>query len=129
MIDVDSLKTINDCFGHLAGDRALCSVAARILRALRVEDVLARYGGDEFVAILPNAELEAAAAAAQRALESLLAVPSFDANPGVAASVGVAQWRDPMTVDALLEACDTALLRSKRQGKGRVTRASASNPL
>ena len=50
-------------------------------------------------------------------------MPSFDATPGVSASIGVAQWQAPMTVDELLEACDTALLRSKRQGKGRVTRA------
>ena len=51
-------------------------------------------------------------------------MPSFDADPGVSASIGVAQWQAPMTTDALLEACDAALLRSKRQGKGRVTRAS-----
>jgi GGDEF domain-containing protein len=75
--------------------------------------------------ILPNAELQAAAAAAQRALERLLAIPSFDRTPGVSASIGVAQWQAPMTIDELLEACDAALLRSKRQGKGRVTRASA----
>jgi diguanylate cyclase (GGDEF)-like protein len=129
LIDLDNFKLVNDRHGHQAGDALLREVAQTLVGEFRAFDRVARYGGDEFVAILPNAELEAAAAAAQRALESLLAVPSFDANPGVAASVGVAQWRDPMTVDALLEACDTALLRSKRQGKGRVTRASASNPL
>ena len=56
-----------------------------------------------------------------------MAVPSLDAEPGISASIGVAQWHAPMTTDELLEACDVALLRSKRQGKGRVT--SASEPV
>jgi diguanylate cyclase (GGDEF)-like protein len=128
LIDLDNFKLVNDRHGHQAGDVMLREVAQTLVGEFRAFDRVARYGGDEFVVILPNAELEAAAAAAQRALESLLLVPSFDANPGVSASIGVAQWQEPMTVDALLEACDTALLRSKRQGKGRVTRASAQPP-
>ena len=129
LIDLDNFKLVNDRHGHQAGDAMLREVVQTLVGEFRAFDRVARYGGDEFVVILPNAELEAAAAAAQRALESLLLVPSFDANPGVSASIGVSQWQEPMTVDALLEACDTALLRSKRQGKGRVTRASAPAPL
>ncbi len=91
----------------------------------RAFDRVARYGGDEFVVILPNADLESAAAAASRALERLRAVPGPAGGKGVFASVGVAQWQPPMGADELLEACDAALLRSKRQGKGRVTRAPA----
>jgi GGDEF domain-containing protein len=74
--------------------------------------------------ILPNADLRSAAAAATRALERLLAVPSLDQEPGISASIGVAQWRAPMSTDDLLQACDAALMRSKREGKGRVTRAA-----
>ena len=90
----------------------------------RAFDRVARYGGDELVVILPNAGLESAALAADRARQRLAELPSFDAAPGVSASIGVAQWRAPMTVEDLLAACDEALLRSKRAGKGRVERAA-----
>ena len=88
----------------------------------RAFDRVARYGGDEFVVILPNADLDSAAAAAARALERMREMPDYDGGgDGVSASIGVAQWQAPMSTDELLEACDAALLRSKRQGKGRVT--------
>ena len=80
--------------------------------------------------ILPNADLRSAAAAAARALERLLAVPLGEAGvpgsgrDGISASIGVAEWHAPMSTDELIEACDVALLRSKREGKGRVTRAA-----
>jgi PleD family two-component response regulator len=89
--------------------------------------------------ILPNADLRSAAAAAARALERLHAVlvpesgvdgaadigVDVAATPprGISASIGVAEWHPPMSTDDLIEACDAALLRSKREGKGRVTRA------
>jgi diguanylate cyclase (GGDEF)-like protein len=90
----------------------------------RAFDRVARYGGDEFVVILPNADLQSAGLAAERALQRLAELPSFDVAPGVFASVGVAQWQPPMTAEELLAACDGALLRSKRAGKGRVERAA-----
>jgi diguanylate cyclase (GGDEF)-like protein len=125
LIDLDNFKLVNDRHGHQAGDAMLRGVVQSLVGEFRAFDRVARYGGDEFVVILPNADLESAAAAATRALERLLAMPSFASIPeGVSASIGVAQWQAPMSTDALLEACDTALLRSKRQGKGRVTRAS-----
>jgi diguanylate cyclase (GGDEF)-like protein len=124
LVDLDNFKLVNDRHGHQAGDVMLREVGQTLVGEFRAFDRVARYGGDEFVVILPNADLENAAAAAQRALERLLAVPSFDTTPGASASIGVAQWQAPMTVEELLEACDAALLRSKRQGKGRVTRAS-----
>jgi diguanylate cyclase (GGDEF)-like protein len=124
LIDLDNFKRVNDDYGHQAGDTVLREVVQALVGEFRAFDRVARYGGDEFVVILPNADLRSAAAAAARALERMRAVPSVGTDAGISASIGVAQWRPPMDVDALLEACDQALLRSKREGKGRVTRSS-----
>ena len=124
LIDLDDFKLVNDRHGHQAGDAMLREVVHALVGEFRAFDRVARYGGDEFVVILPNADLRSAAAAATRALERLQAVPSLDEEPGISASIGVAQWHAPMSTDELLQACDVALLRSKREGKGRVTRAA-----
>jgi diguanylate cyclase (GGDEF)-like protein len=129
LIDLDDFKAVNDRDGHQAGDALLRAVVQALVGEFRAFDRVARYGGDEFVVILPNAELDSAAAAASRALERLRAIPTQSGigAGGVSASIGAAQWRAPMSIEDLLEACDAALLRSKRQGKGRVTRAPASS--
>lgn len=124
LVDLDNFKFVNDRHGHQAGDTVLREVAQALMGEFRAFDRVARYGGDEYVVILPNADLDRATVAAQRALETLRALPAFGQDVGVAASIGVAQWQAPMTLDELLQACDTALLRSKRGGKGRVTRAA-----
>lgn len=124
LIDLDDFKLVNDRHGHQAGDAVLRQVVQALVGEFRAFDRVARYGGDEFVVILPNADLRSAAAAATRALERMRAVSTLDSEPGISASIGVAQWHAPMGTDELLEACDQALLRSKREGKGRVTRAS-----
>jgi diguanylate cyclase (GGDEF)-like protein len=124
LMDLDNFKLVNDRHGHQAGDATLRGVVQALVGEFRAFDRVARYGGDEFVVILPNADLESATVAATRALERLRALPSLQDEGGVAASIGVAQWKAPMTTDELLAACDVALLRSKRQGKGRVTAAS-----
>ncbi len=125
LIDLDNFKLVNDEHGHQAGDAVLRAVVEGLVGEFRAFDRVARYGGDEFVVILPNADLESAAAAGARALERLRSLPALEHDaPAVSASIGAAQWQSPMSTDALLEACDAALLRAKRQGKGRVTRAS-----
>ena len=124
LIDLDDFKLVNDRHGHQAGDAVLREVVQALVGEFRAFDRVARYGGDEFVVILPNADLRSAAAAATRALERMRDVQTHESEHGISASIGVAQWHAPMGTDELLEACDLALLRSKREGKGRVTRAS-----
>jgi diguanylate cyclase (GGDEF)-like protein len=122
LIDLDDFKLVNDRHGHAAGDAMLREVVAALAGEFRAFDRVARYGGDEFVVILPNADLSSAAAAATRALERLHGLS--EPPGGVSASIGVAQWQPSMGSEELLAACDAALLRSKREGKGRVTRAA-----
>jgi diguanylate cyclase (GGDEF)-like protein len=122
LIDLDDFKLMNDRHGHPAGDAMLRGVTEALVGEFRAFDRVARYGGDEFVVILPNADLAAATAAGSRALARLREV-AVEGAIGVSASIGAAQWRSPMSTDELLAACDEALLRAKRQGKGRVTRA------
>jgi len=129
LIDLDDFKTVNDVYGHPAGDTLLRSVVHALVGEFRAFDRVARYGGDEFVVILPNAALGEAAAAGARALERLRAIRGENGMAdGVSASIGVAEWRAPMDIDELLAAADAALLRAKRQGKGRVTRAAEPVP-
>jgi diguanylate cyclase (GGDEF)-like protein len=124
LIDLDNFKLVNDYHGHQAGDATLRAVVQALVGEFRAFDRVARYGGDEFVVILPNAGLDSAAAAASRALERLRTLAAEGEVAGeVSASIGVAEWQAPMSTDDLLQACDAALLRSKREGKGRVTRA------
>ena len=126
LIDLDDFKLVNDRYGHQAGDAVLRGVVQALVGEFRAFDRVARYGGDEFVVILPNADLGAAAIAAARALERLRSLAGRESEHGVPASIGVAEWRTPMTTDELLMAADAALLRAKREGKGRVTRAADS---
>ena len=121
IVDLDDFKLVNDRYGHQAGDAILRQVAQALMGEFRAFDRVARYGGDEFVVILPNADIESAVAAAERALEHLGQVMVPDGSRGVSASMGVAEWQSPMTEQELLQVCDAALLQGKREGKGSVT--------
>jgi len=123
LIDLDDFKLVNDRYGHSTGDAVLRAVSETLMGEFRAFDRVARYGGDEFVVILPEADLQSAAAAAERARVSLAGI-TIAAPEGVACSIGVAQWHPSMSVDRLLDACDEALLAGKRAGKRRVTLAS-----
>jgi diguanylate cyclase (GGDEF)-like protein len=124
MMDLDDFKGVNDLYGHHAGDTVLRGVAQALMGEFRAFDRVARYGGDEFVVILPQADMASATSAATRALERLstLRLPQLP-ETGVPASIGVAQWQEPMDIDDLLAACDEALLRRKREGKAGVSAA------
>lgn len=122
LIDLDDFKLVNDRYGHSRGDAVLRGVSETLMGQFRAFDRVARYGGDEFVVILPEADLQSAAAAAERARVRLAGI-TVAAPEGVSCSIGVAQWHPSMSVDQLLDACDEALLAGKRAGKRRVTLA------
>jgi diguanylate cyclase (GGDEF)-like protein len=124
MIDSDSLKSINDRFGHLAGDEHICRLAGIIRERVRTGDVVARYAGDEFMILLPNTPLAEARTIAQRIIQSVRAVEyeALGQTVSVTASAGVAEFpRDADTEEQLIQAADRALYHSKENGKNRMT--------
>jgi diguanylate cyclase (GGDEF)-like protein len=123
MIDVDQFKSINDVFGHRAGDSVLKAVAIGIKQAVRVYDVPTRYGGDEFAVILPESDSEVAARVARRVLEktALQTLPVELRNAGrtIGLSIGVATFPRPSGDAAgLIESADSAMYRAKAGGGG-----------
>jgi diguanylate cyclase (GGDEF)-like protein len=119
LLDLDDFKLVNDRHGHGAGDAVLKGVAQTLMGEFRAFDRVARYGGDEFVVILPETDLRQAAVAAERAIDRLSTLSIGEASR-IGASIGVAQWRPSMDVDDLLASCDGALFEGKRAGKRRV---------
>ncbi len=118
MLDLDGLKTINDLHGHLVGSRALCRLANILQLHSRGIDTAARYGGDEFVLVLPETESEAARQVAQRISDRLANDPE---HPPLSASIGAAIYpHDGSTIEELLSAADRALYRQKGSPKRRV---------
>ena len=127
ILDLDDFKSVNDSRGHQAGDELLRGVADLLRAELRPYDQVARYGGDEFVLLLPGSDEDAACQIAERVRDSVAAqtVPGSRLELAGACSLGVAQWHEPLDAAMLLEHADRALLLAKRTGKGRVALANA----
>jgi diguanylate cyclase (GGDEF)-like protein len=116
LFDLDRLKTINDEHGHLVGSRALCRLASVLRIHSRSMDTAARYGGDEFAIVLPEAGEEAAASVSRRICERLAKDGEF---PNVTVSVGAAVFpRDGESIDALFNSADRELYGMKRRPDG-----------
>ena len=122
LLDIDHFKQVNDVHGHAAGDTVLRESARRICEASRISDIVGRYGGEEFVVLLPETDGEGAVAAADKlraALASTVVVVG-ETSITVRASVGAAVWGDTMsTVADLYAAADRALYRAKELGRDR----------
>lgn len=128
MIDVDHFKSINDTYGHAAGDQVLQAIAARCVEALRSEDLIARLGGEEFVVMAAGLGVHDATAAADRLRRAICAapVPTDVGEIETRVSVGVAvRERDDESFDAMLRRADAALYRAKREGRNRIVVAMA----
>lgn len=131
MIDSDNLKEVNDAHGHEAGDRLLCQVARVAKAELRASDVLARFGGDEFIVLLPETPSRGAVLVAERIREMMAATPldAGRAEVTCTVSIGVASYpEDGPSLDAVAGRADRAMYEAKEAGRNRVVVYGGSRP-
>ncbi|MBZ5554963.1 MAG: diguanylate cyclase [Acidobacteriia bacterium] len=135
ILDLDYFKSVNDSFGHRVGDAILIAVAEFLARNVRPYDVVARFGGDEFVILLPSCGLETGVQTGERICAQLRALKVVDCPRTITASIGVAALLPGQSTQRLLERADTALYNAKKNGRNQVisefslqTAASPSDP-
>jgi two-component system cell cycle response regulator len=126
MIDIDNFKTYNDSYSHAVGNIILQELAQVLFKLVRVVDLVARYGGDEFAVVLPYADLQGAYRAAQR-IDQAIRTHRFsnitaDREPQMTVSMGLAWYpQDAVHVDELIHCADLRLYRAKRKGKNQIS--------
>jgi len=123
MLDLDDLKPVNDTFGHLAGDQLLRAITEVVLRTVRATDLAGRYGGDEFVVLLPETDAEGAFVVAEKLRRdvSTLAVRVQDRSVRTSVSLGMVAFPDDgRSIEELLSAVDAAMYEAKRRGKNQI---------
>ena len=122
LIDIDDFKKVNDDFGHLVGDRTLIRVADILRRKLRPEDVITRWGGEEFAVLIEGETLKSAAETAQKireAVEEDMMLGEILGRP-LTVSIGVGELTTLESQDGLIHKVDEALYKAKRTGKNQV---------
>ncbi len=132
MIDIDYFKSINDTYGHMAGDAVLGEIADRLTKSARVHEYIGRYGGEEFLAIISPYDQASATKVAERFRQAIADEPiqADQSSIPVTISIGVAAGATEATLDAdlLLRHADEALYAAKRKGRNRVEIAGDLNP-
>ena len=130
LVDIVHFKAVNDRFGHQAGDTALCQFAMRLRRNCREDDIVARFGGEEFVVLLHDVEIAAAQAAAERLCAKVREAPLILDGQAhrLTASFGMAMLTDTARLDDALARADRALYRAKTEGRNRVCVADGEPP-
>lgn len=122
MFDIDHFKKVNDQYGHPAGDQLLRHFAQRCLTASRATDLVGRYGGEEFVLLLSETNLEAARLIGERLRQFIMNTP-FETDAGeisITSSIGIAEAGKQDTLETLIERADTALYKAKKLGRNQV---------
>lgn len=123
MIDLDHFKSINDTFGHRAGDLVLAQLGRTMQSQFRPSDLIARYGGEEFAVLLPETDVQEATAALERvrlAIESTRTSVAARTMVKVTVSAGIASWAEGYSLDDLIQRADQALYRAKKFGRNAV---------
>lgn len=129
MVDIDRFKMINDKYGHGIGDAVLVEVAQRMQAQVRGQDMLARWGGEEFLVVLPDTDMTGACVVAEKlrlAVSSIpMKIPDQDLPISLSVTIGVAECAPDISVDECVKVADEAMYVGKRGGRDRVVAASA----
>jgi diguanylate cyclase len=129
-VDIDHFKAVNDKFGHVLGDKVLRAVASVIRASIKGRDIAARFGGEEFVVLLPDTTLEGARALAEQIRAALGKGRVRDAQGTsigqVTVSIGIARAKSADTIESLLERADAALYAAKRAGRNQIVCATSA---
>jgi diguanylate cyclase (GGDEF)-like protein len=126
LLDIDHFKRLNDTYGHNAGDMVLKGLAVKLMEALRDYDIACRYGGEEFLVVSPETDLEQAYKLAER-LRMTIAATAFSAEAqdiSITVSIGVAQLQDDDSIETVISRADAALYQAKNRGRNRVMAGS-----
>jgi diguanylate cyclase (GGDEF)-like protein/PAS domain S-box-containing protein len=126
--DLDHFKSINDEFGHLVGDRVLVAAAGVLAHQARSYDLPARFGGEEFMVLLPESTLEDAMTIAQRIRTAISGVAVPEVTRQITMSLGISTWGHGDTLGALVGRADAALYQAKRRGRNRVVAQTSDMP-
>lgn len=118
-LDIDHFKTINDCFGHKRGGCVLRCISRLIIENIRVTDRLFRWGGDEFILILPEANLESAKNVAEK-IKNIIQYHDFGIGQKITISIGIGEYKPDENIDQIIVRVDNALLKAKSKGRNRV---------
>ncbi len=125
MIDIDNFKGLNSTYGYISGDRILYSVARIISDYLRPSEMIARYGGDDFIILLPNLSIEATRAIAERVQNAVLNAPPLDLGgskiPHPTISIGITEMKEGQTLEMFIDEMDKALHRAKQIGRSAIS--------
>lgn len=122
MLDIDNFKSINDTYGHLAGDKVLNHIAIQIKNSLRTSDIVSRYGGEEFLIILPETDEIKAFMALERVRENIAKKPVKIGSEKlyITVSIGITEVDANMSLTDAIQRADMALLKAKRSGKNKI---------
>lgn len=119
LVDIDKFKSVNDLYGHLTGDIVLTAISGVLQHGVRKTDIPGRWGGEEFLIICPNSNLEGAMALAEH-LRQMVEAYDFDIAGKKTCSFGIAQMTKDEPINSMIGRADLALYRAKESGRNRV---------
>ena len=120
LIDLDDFKRVNDLCGHVAGDKVIVEIVDTVKKVIRQNDIIARWGGEEFIVILPRTTQERAMEIAGRIKEHITMIEHDDKINRVTASFGVTSYLPGDDMNMIINRADQLLYMAKKQGKNRV---------